>query len=62
MVLFIFRIYQDIVDEDYHELVQLGHDLELAAVVHALKIWHQLAPRHESSSSGSNDPIGDLEA
>jgi hypothetical protein len=23
---------------------------------------HQLAPRHESSSSGSNDPIGDLEA
>jgi hypothetical protein len=24
--------------------------------------WHQLAPRHEKSSSGSNDPIGDLEA
>jgi hypothetical protein len=24
--------------------------------------WHQLAPRHEGSSSGSNDPIGDLEA
>jgi hypothetical protein len=23
---------------------------------------HQLAPRHEDSSSGSNDPIGDLEA
>jgi hypothetical protein len=23
---------------------------------------HQLAPRHESSNSGSNDPIGDLEA
>jgi hypothetical protein len=23
---------------------------------------HQLAPRHEESSSGSNDPIGDLEA
>jgi hypothetical protein len=23
---------------------------------------HQLAPRHERSSSGSNDPIGDLEA
>jgi hypothetical protein len=23
---------------------------------------HQLAPRHEVSSSGSNDPIGDLEA
>jgi chromosome segregation ATPase len=23
---------------------------------------HQLAPRHENSSSGSNDPIGDLEA
>jgi hypothetical protein len=23
---------------------------------------HQLAPRHEGSSSGSNDPIGDLEA
>jgi hypothetical protein len=23
---------------------------------------HQLAPRHEKSSSGSNDPIGDLEA
>jgi hypothetical protein len=23
---------------------------------------HQLAPRHKSSSSGSNDPIGDLEA
>jgi hypothetical protein len=22
---------------------------------------HQLAPRHEGSSSGSNDPIGDLE-
>jgi hypothetical protein len=22
---------------------------------------HQLAPRHEESSSGSNDPIGDLE-
>jgi hypothetical protein len=22
----------------------------------------QLAPRHEDSSSGSNDPIGDLEA
>jgi hypothetical protein len=22
---------------------------------------HQLAPRHEDSSSGSNDPIGDLE-
>jgi hypothetical protein len=21
---------------------------------------HQLAPRHEGSSSGSNDPIGDL--
>ena len=24
--------------------------------------WHQLAPRHEECSSGSNDPIGDLEA
>jgi hypothetical protein len=23
---------------------------------------HQIAPRHEGSSSGSNDPIGDLEA
>jgi hypothetical protein len=23
---------------------------------------HQLAPRHEDSSSGSNDPIKDLEA
>jgi hypothetical protein len=23
---------------------------------------HQLAPRHEDSSRGSNDPIGDLEA
>jgi hypothetical protein len=23
---------------------------------------HQIAPRHEDSSSGSNDPIGDLEA
>jgi hypothetical protein len=23
---------------------------------------HQLAPRHEDSSSGNNDPIGDLEA
>jgi capsule polysaccharide export protein KpsE/RkpR len=23
---------------------------------------HQLTPRHEDSSSGSNDPIGDLEA
>ena len=23
---------------------------------------HQLAPRHEDNSSGSNDPIGDLEA
>jgi uncharacterized coiled-coil protein SlyX len=23
---------------------------------------HQLAPRHDNSSSGSNDPIGDLEA
>ena len=23
---------------------------------------HQLAPRHEESNSGSNDPIGDLEA
>ena len=23
---------------------------------------HQLAPRHEDSSSGSNDPIGDLES
>jgi hypothetical protein len=23
---------------------------------------HQLASRHEGSSSGSNDPIGDLEA
>jgi hypothetical protein len=23
---------------------------------------HQLAPRHEDSSSGSNDPIGDMEA
>jgi hypothetical protein len=23
---------------------------------------HQLAPRQEDSSSGSNDPIGDLEA
>jgi peptidoglycan hydrolase CwlO-like protein len=23
---------------------------------------HQLAPRHEDSSSNSNDPIGDLEA
>jgi hypothetical protein len=23
---------------------------------------HQLAPRHEGSSSGSNGPIGDLEA
>jgi hypothetical protein len=23
--------------------------------------WHQLASRHEGSSSGSNDPIGDLE-
>jgi hypothetical protein len=23
---------------------------------------HQLAPRHEGNSSGSNDPIGDLEA
>jgi hypothetical protein len=23
---------------------------------------HQLAPRHEDSSCGSNDPIGDLEA
>jgi hypothetical protein len=23
---------------------------------------HQLAPRHEESSNGSNDPIGDLEA
>jgi hypothetical protein len=23
---------------------------------------HQLAPRHEGSSIGSNDPIGDLEA
>jgi hypothetical protein len=23
---------------------------------------HQLAPRYEGSSSGSNDPIGDLEA
>jgi hypothetical protein len=22
---------------------------------------HQMAPRHEGSSSGSNDPIGDLE-
>jgi hypothetical protein len=28
-------------------------------------VWrprHQLAPQHEDSSSGSNDPIGDLEA
>jgi hypothetical protein len=25
-------------------------------------LQHQLAPRHEESSSGSNDPIGDLEA
>jgi hypothetical protein len=25
-------------------------------------LGHQLAPRHEESSSGSNDPIGDLEA
>jgi hypothetical protein len=24
--------------------------------------WHQLAPRHEERSSGSNDPIGHLEA
>jgi hypothetical protein len=24
--------------------------------------WHQLAPRHEGSSSGRNDPVGDLEA
>ena len=24
--------------------------------------WHQLAPREQDSSSGSNDPIGDLEA
>jgi hypothetical protein len=24
--------------------------------------WHQLAPRHEESSGGNNDPIGDLEA
>jgi hypothetical protein len=24
--------------------------------------YHQLAHRHEGSSSGSNDPIGDLEA
>jgi hypothetical protein len=24
--------------------------------------WHQLASRHEGSSSGGNDPIGDLEA
>jgi hypothetical protein len=23
---------------------------------------HQLAPQHEDGSSGSNDPIGDLEA
>ena len=23
---------------------------------------HQLAPRHEGSNNGSNDPIGDLEA
>jgi hypothetical protein len=23
---------------------------------------HQLAPRHDNSSSGSNDPTGDLEA
>jgi hypothetical protein len=23
---------------------------------------HQLAPRHQDSSSGNNDPIGDLEA
>jgi hypothetical protein len=23
---------------------------------------HQLAPRHEGSSGGSNDPIGDLKA
>jgi hypothetical protein len=23
---------------------------------------HQLAPRHDESSSGSNDPIGDLDA
>jgi hypothetical protein len=23
---------------------------------------HQFAPRHEDSSSGSNDPIGDMEA
>jgi hypothetical protein len=23
--------------------------------------WHQLAPRHEGSSSGSNDSIGDLQ-
>ena len=26
MVLFILGIYQDIVDEDHHELVQLGHE------------------------------------
>ena len=26
MLLFIFGIYQDIVDEDHHELVQLGHE------------------------------------
>jgi hypothetical protein len=25
-------------------------------------VRRQLAPRHEESSSGSNDPIGDLEA
>jgi hypothetical protein len=24
--------------------------------------WYELAPRHEGSSSGSNDPIGDMEA
>ena len=24
--------------------------------------YHQLAHRHEGSSSGSNDPIGDMEA
>jgi hypothetical protein len=29
---------------------------------HASIPRHQLAPRHEDSSSGSNDPIGDLEA
>jgi hypothetical protein len=44
------------------EICRRAQGKPCASPLDRLACLHQLAPRHEESNSGSNDPIGDLEA